>query len=176
MSKAVNRYYHAVVALHWLIALLIIGLLAMGWWMADLPRDTDFRSQVYRLHKSFGLLVVLLVLMRVYWRLRSPVPAALAESCIQQLLAHITHLVIYLLMFFVPLIALLAGNFNRGFDFFIWHFVPLFERNREFSHGLMGWHDVSAYLLALLLGLHILAALWHQFGKRDHIFRRMWFY
>jgi len=170
-----KKYNTPAVVLHWLVALLIIGLLIVGWLMTDLEKGSDLRKQVYNLHKSFGLIVFVLVLTRIYWRLISRVPEPVEKNRYLAGLAHVAHLLIYILIAFVPLLALTAGSFNRGFDFFIWHWDPVFSIDKEWAHALMHWHGLLAYSLASLVGFHVLAALWHQFIRRDHIFRRMWF-
>ncbi len=173
--EAVKKYNPTAVILHWVVALLIIGLLVVGWLMTDLEKGSDLRKQVYNLHKSFGLIVLALVLVRIYWRVRSRVPGPLEKNRYLAGLAHVVHLVIYILIAFVPAIALAAGSINRGFDFFIWHLDPIFAIDKERAHTLMELHGLLAYFLASLVGFHVLAALWHQFVRRDRIFRRMWF-
>jgi cytochrome b561 len=174
-TQATHKYNNVAVLLHWLVAMLIIGLLIVGWLMTDLEKGTALRKQVYNWHKSFGLIVLILVLARIYWRLRSRIPEPLEKNPYLVWLAHIAHLLIYLLIAFVPLIALAAGSFNRGFDFFVWHWEPLFAIDTERAHTLMYWHGLAAYVLAGFVGFHVLAALWHQFIRRDHIFKRIWF-
>jgi cytochrome b561 len=173
--ETVKKYNTTAVILHWVVAILILGLLLVGWLMTDLEKGSDLRRQVYTLHKSFGLIVFTLVLFRIYWRLRSTIPQPLENNRFLVALAKLVHVVIYLLIAFVPLIALTAGSISRGFDFFIWHWDPIFPVQKVLAHNLMDWHGLLAYSLAGFIGFHVLAALWHQFIKRDRILNRIWF-
>ncbi|MEN9847815.1 MAG: hypothetical protein RL368_555, partial [Pseudomonadota bacterium] len=78
MPNSTQRYTLVAIALHWLIALFIIGLLATGWYSGSLPKG-DARTAIILLHKSIGLLVFGLILIRIFWRL-THTPPALPES------------------------------------------------------------------------------------------------
>lgn len=173
-TSSVTRYNNLAVILHWAIALLIIGLLILGWFLEDIPKG-PLRKELFNLHKSLGLLVLVLFIVRVYWRTRSLIPEHVPGSAHQVQAAKIAHVLIYILMGLVPAIALVAGTFNRGIDFFTWHIDPIFTVNKDLAHLLMEWHGWLAYTLAAFVVLHILAALWHQFFRKDRILRRMWF-
>lgn len=172
-NSLVTSYNRLSIALHWAVAILIIGLIILGWYMAGLPRD-DWRSSLYNLHKSFGAIALLLILLRIGWRLSTALPS-LNVGHVQQVLIEFAHLGLYILMLTVPLIALVAGSFNRGFTFFQWHWEPLFNKDADLAHFFMDWHGWLAYALTALVVGHILAALYHQFIVRDNIFRRIWF-
>lgn len=168
-----QRYHWLSVLLHWSVALLIIGLLVLGFFLEDLPKG-PFRKELFNLHKSFGLIVFALIVFRIFWRLKSPVPDHVPGTAYQVGLAKLAHVLIYILMVFVPLAALTAGSFNRGFDFFALHLDPVFPVNKDFSHQLMNVHGWVAYALAALVLLHVSAAIWHHFIKKDGLLRRMW--
>ena len=174
MSKPdIARYNNVAIVLHWSIALLIIGLLVLGWFLEDIPKG-PLRKELFNLHKSLGLLVFVLVGFRVYWRSRSVLPEPKGTPA-QATAAHIAHTLIYVLMALVPGIALIGGSLSRGIDFFQWHLEPLFAINKPLAHVLMEWHGWLAYSLAALVLGHVLAALWHHLHLRDGIFRRIWF-
>lgn len=169
-----KRYNNVAISLHWILAILIIGLLILGYFLEDIPKG-PLRKDLFVLHKSFGLIVFTLVIFRIYWRLKSLVPDHVAGGDLQVNLAKYAHIAIYVLIAFVPAIALVAGSFNRGFDFFSWHWSPLFETDKDLAHLLMDAHGFLAYVLLGFLALHISAAIWHQFIKKDGLFRRIWF-
>ena len=73
-----EKYTNIAVLFHWLTAVLVIGLLALGWYMTDL--EGSEKGYFYRLHKSFGLTVYFIVLLRLAWRLRNPPPSLLGVS------------------------------------------------------------------------------------------------
>jgi cytochrome b561 len=169
-----TRYNNTAIVLHWLLALLIIGLLVVGFFMPDLPK-TPLRKVIYNYHKSFGLIVFALVLFRIYWRLTHAVPAPVPGSRWQVQLAHYAHVFIYALILVVPGAGLLASAFNHGFNLFVFHWEPVFAVDKDLAHQIMGWHGVTAYVLAGLLSLHVIAFAWHQFVQKDGLIRRLWF-
>ncbi len=171
-----SRYNRTARVLHWLIAVLLLGQFVFGWWLGDIPRNTQARGYFINLHKSTGLVIGLLILVRLYWRLRHPLPPPLAVMPPwQQRLAAATHHVLYVGMVVMPLSGYLASNFSR-------HGVKLFN-----AFTLLPWgpddkalyavfnlaHKVTAVLLLALVALHVLAALWHGLS-RVGIFSRIW--
>lgn len=171
MTEKPDRYNRVAIALHWAIALLILGLLVLGWFLEDLPKGS-LRSQLFNLHKSFGLLTLILVLFRVYWRWAHPPPAPVGPPALRKP-AEAVHVAIYLLMGLTPLIALIAGSMNRGIDFFALHLDPVFPVNKDLAGFFMHVHGLWAYGLAALVALHAAAALWHQFYLKDGTLDRM---
>lgn len=169
-----KRYNNTAILLHWGLALLIIGLLVVGFFMPDLPKS-PLRKLVYNYHKSFGLIVFALVLFRIYWRLSHLVPDHVAGTRLQVQLAHYAHIFIYALILVVPGVGLLASAFNHGFNLFVFHWEPLFAVNKELARQIMDWHAVTAYVLAGLLGLHLAGFIWHQFVRKDGLISRIWF-
>jgi cytochrome b561 len=173
-STSPKRYNNTAIVLHWLLALLIIGLLVVGFLMPDLPK-TPLRKLIYNYHKSFGLIVFALVLFRIYWRFTHAVPDHVPGSRWQVQLAHYAHIFIYALILIVPGAGLLASAFNHGFNLFVFHWEPLFAIDKDLAHQIMGWHGVTAYVLAGLLSLHVAAFVWHQFVQKDGLINRLWF-
>lgn len=161
--------------LHWTIALLIIGLVVVGLLMQELPNSL-FKLKVYAWHKSFGLTVLALVLIRLGWRLidrRPAYPPDLPRW--QRRLSGIAHGLMYLLMLGMPLSGWLynsASNFPlRWFNLVS---VPsLAGPDPELKRLALDIHVYGFYLLAMLLSLHVAAALHHHFVKRDATLARM---
>lgn len=98
-----TRYTLPAIALHWLLALLILGVFSVGLYMADLPRSPE-RSQLFDWHKWFGLLILALSMLRLAWRVTHQPPPDLPAPNWQITLARRTHQIMYLLFFAVPLI------------------------------------------------------------------------
>lgn len=172
-----NAHYNRTAqVLHWLLALLLLGQLAFGWWLGDIPRNTPARGYYVNLHKSVGMLIALLVLVRLGWRLRHGAPA-LPDFVPrwQQKLAAASHHLLYLLMLLVPLAGYLASNFSKhGVKFFNVFVLPPWGPDDKSIYTLFNQtHKVAAVLLLVLIAVHVGAALWHGW-RRDGIFSRMW--
>lgn len=173
-TPAPKRYNNVAILLHWGLAILIIGLLIVGFFMPELPK-TPLRKLIYNYHKSFGLIVFVFVLFRIYWRLHSVVPDHVPGTDFQVKLAKHAHIAIYVLIAAVPALGLLASSFNHGFNLFVFHWDPIFSIDKDLAHQIMEWHGFVAYTLAGLLVLHLVAVVWHQLIKKDALLRRIWF-
>ncbi len=162
-------------ALHWLMALLIFALLGLGLYMTGLP-DGDPKWGWYDLHKSLGVVVFALLLVRLLWRRMSPpppLPATLHPH--EQLLAHAGHALIYVAILLLPLTGYLDSAWG-GFhlSLFGWFDIPLaFGKDQAKFEITVAVHRWTAYTLMALLGAHIAAALKHHFLDRDDVLRRM---
>ena len=170
------HYHRTARVLHWLIALLLLGQLIFGWVLEDIPRNTPARGYFVNLHKSTGILIGLLILARIVWRLRHGAPALPAWVPLwQQKLAAASHHALYLLMAVVPLAGYLASNFSKyGVKFFNTVVLPPWGSDDKQIYTLLNQtHQVAALLLALVIALHVAAALLHAV-RRDGIFSRMW--
>ena len=175
-----RRYTTTAMLLHWLSALLVAGLLALGWYMADLPLSPQ-RLKLYNWHKWAGVSVLALTLARLLWRWthRPPaLPAALVgrTPAWQQRLAALTHVALYGLLLVVPLIGW-AYSSATGFPVVWFGVLPLpdlLPKDKVLAELVKPWHAVAAFSLGALVVLHLAAALKHQFVDRDGLMRRMW--
>ena len=175
-----HRYTLPAMALHWLLAVGLIGLLIFGWYMAELPFSPT-KLKYYNWHKWAGFALLVLSVLRLVWRLthRPPaLPTAIAQAMTGwQHWAHQgTHYALYALFFAVPLLGW-AYSSAAGFPL-VWlgvlplpDFVPA---SPALAETLKPLHMVSAYTLAALIALHIGAALKHHFIDRDGLLQRMW--
>lgn len=162
------------ILLHWLTALLILGLATVGLIMTELP-TSPMKMQIYALHKSFGLTVLGLTVIRLAWRLFSGVPEAMPASKAQLFVAKTVHALMYALLFAIPLSGWLY-NSASGFPL-RWFGIPLPKLFTGFNPTIkelaLFLHKNLFYALALLLLLHAGAALWHHYIKRDNLLNRM---
>ncbi|TXI71583.1 MAG: cytochrome b [Limnohabitans sp.] len=161
--------------LHWLMAVLILGLLALGIYMSDLPLSPQ-KLELYSWHKWFGVTVFLLLWLRLAWRVTHR-PPALPEtlSAPMRLAAHAGHAALYLLMLAIPLSGWLMSS-AKGFQTVWFGVLPipdLLGRDRELGDLLQQVHKLLNLLLMLTLAGHVLAALWHHFVLKDDTLRRM---
>jgi cytochrome b561 len=169
------QYKAAAKALHWLIALMVFGLLAVGLYMTEL-NTTPQKIQLYMTHKSVGLTVLLLMALRLLYRWRNPAPALPeAMPAWQKRAAALTHVMLYLLLLAMPISGWLM-NSASGFPmkYFGWFRVPdLIARDAERLAFFKAAHEYIAWTLIALIVLHVLAALKHHLLNRDDILRRM---
>ena len=161
--------------IHWLMAALLFGLLALGVYMTELPLSPQ-KLQLYSWHKWAGVTAFLLLLLRLLWRLKNP-PPPLPESMSKtmQWVAHAGHFALYALMVAIPLSGWLMSS-AKGFQTVYFGVLPipdLIGKNKELGQLLAEVHETLAWLLVLLVVGHTAAALKHHFIDKDDILIRM---
>ena len=169
-----DRYHPLSVLLHWLIFLLFVVALAVIEYRGDLPKGDPWRDTLRTIHMHAGQFVLLLVTLRVLTRWRYGVPAELAAPQWQRLGVTAMHLLLYVIMFALPLSGILftqAGG--RDVVFFSWTLPPLIAPNPDLRGPIRAVHEFMGNAVYYLVGLHIAGALFHQFVRKDRIFRRM---
>jgi cytochrome b561 len=171
-----GRHTATAKALHWAIALLLIGLLALGLYMQDLPLSPR-KLQLFSWHKWAGVTVFLLTLARVVWRVAHRPPALPnGTSKIAALLAHGGHLGLYALTLVIPVSGWLMSS-AKGFQTVWFGVLPLPDlvaRSRPLGDLLQQVHQLLAFALVALIAGHVAAALKHHFFDGDDVLRRMW--
>jgi cytochrome b561 len=170
-----TRYTNVAIALHWLIALAVLGLIGLGWYMADIPKGTPERTYWFNLHKSIGVTVGVLVLVRLLWRLtHRPPPLPLSMSRWEAAAARLNHAVLYACLLIMPITGFVASNFSKfGVKYFGLQIGPLFPESQATRDALQEVHELVSYVLVALVVLHVLAALKHLLMDRDKVFQRM---
>jgi cytochrome b561 len=161
--------------LHWTIALLVIGMVIVGLWMDEMPNSPD-KVKVYALHKSTGITVLALMLLRVLWRFvdkRPPYPSTMPGW--QRALSEASHFLLYVMLFAMPLSGWLynsASNFPLQW-FWLFRLPALSGPDPELKHLAHDIHETGWIVLAVLLAIHVSAALKHHFFDRDITLARM---
>jgi cytochrome b561 len=170
-----ERYTLPAIVLHWLIALLIIGMLLLGYYMVGLPKGTPDRAVYFNLHKSFGVLAAVLILSRLYWRLTHPAPQiSAATPSWSDKAAWLNHRLLYLCMFLQPAAGYLSSSFNKyGVKFFGLALPSWGWEDAHLRDLFKSFHDLIAVLLIILIAIHVLAAFKHLFVDKDGVFQRM---
>lgn len=178
MTYQSDRYDAFARTLHWLIALMIFGLIGVGIYMGDLPREDTLRPQLYTLHKTFGVLVLCLAVIRIAWALlvRAPeLPHALQSWEIK--LAKLVKLGMYLLMLVIPMVGYALSNFaDKPVALFgVIELPTLLTPDKELKEIAEELHEILAFTLLGLASLHIAGALKHRFfgTSETDVLRRM---
>ncbi len=173
-SAAARRYDTPAIALHWCMAVLIVIVGVLGLLHDSWPKGTQ--AFWINLHAVLGLLVLGLLLVRLGWRrAHPPPPPDPADGALALHLARPVHLLLYLLLCVIPLFGIVTFIWHgRVFDFGLFRLDFHVARNRAVFHPTEDIHGYLAYALFALASLHALAALWHQFGRRDRVLARMW--
>ncbi|MFM6991698.1 MAG: cytochrome b [Rhodoferax sp.] len=170
-----THYTSTAKGLHWLMALLILGLLALGFYMSDLPFSPE-KLQYYSWHKWAGVTVFMLVWLRLVWRLTHRPPVyPLSMSRLQQVLAHGGHLLLYGLMIIIPLSGWLMSS-AKGVQTVWFGVLPLpdlLAKDKALGKQLEELHSVLNIGLLLLIGGHAAAAFFHHLVHKDDVLRRM---
>jgi cytochrome b561 len=161
--------------LHWLTAALVLVMIPVGVAMAN----ADFgkgQDTLYHVHRSIGVLLLPIVIVRLIWRLRHPAPPLPDDiPAIQQVAAHMTHWALYALLIVQPIVGWIATSAYRAPILFFWlvEVPPIWPVDQPFSERMFAVHKVIGIAIALLLCAHIGAALFHHFIRKDRVLTRM---
>lgn len=169
-----SQYDAVAKSLHWLMAALIIGLWCVGVSLDELPKG-DLRSQVIGLHKALGVVVLALVVLRLAWRATHTAPA-LPDTMPtwEQLAAKLGHLALYGLMAAIPAAGILMSqSAGREVNVFGWIVPTLVEKSDELKEVFGEAHETLAWVLAVVLVVHVAAAVRHHFLLKDDVLSRM---
>ena len=161
--------------LHWTMAIAILIAIPIGMVMDDVKQG-PFQNALYDLHKSLGVLVLILALIRVALKRSHGVPDPSTELADWQLRsATSVHHALYALMIVVPLLGFVANSFYGAPIPFFWLFtIPTFTPHNEDIAGMIfSLHTALAILFGILIVIHIAAALHHRFIRKDGVFSRM---
>ena len=196
MKQTPSRYTKTAIVLHWLIAIFIALMFVLGWYMAELPKEAPKqlaydlfdlgvytwqlaeeaspRTFYFNLHKSLGLTVLALIVLRILWRITHTPPAALSSyKAIEKKVATATHHSLYLLMLAVPVTGLImAINSKYGVKWFGMDVIAGLD-NKPMREFFECTHEFVGIVLLVLIGIHLLGALKHKFIDKDDTMSRM---
>jgi cytochrome b561 len=174
-TPAAAGYTGTAKSLHWIIVALLIVQFIVGWTMPAIRRDTQPETLI-NLHFSVGVLILLVAVIRLGWRVTHPEPPPEAGMPPWQITsARIVHWLLYLLLFVVPILGWINASW-RGFPVTLFGLgLPKLVATRAPAWGWSGdVHGLLAeYVLLVLVGLHVAAALYHYFIRRDRVLQRM---
>jgi len=188
-SYDLPTYTPAARGVHWLVALLIFIQLPLGFYMAYRGNDMEtvnekgetvkgvwdaLTNALYSSHKLIGITIFVLVVLRLIYRLTRgaprpdpSVPAALTG------VSHVVHWSLYLLLIAVPIIGYKAISYGGYLDVFGIHLPAITEKNEDLSKQVFEWHSTGAILIIAFVALHIVAAIYHKYVRKDRVVERM---
>ncbi|WP_169303016.1 cytochrome b [Thalassotalea mangrovi] len=165
--------------LHWLVGVTVILLLIVGFYM-----DAAKARELYPIHKSIGMLVLVLAVVRILWRIRQGWPQPLTDNLLQIGLARIAHWILITVTIIMPVSGMVMSAMGgHGLILFGWELVAAnpdpnnLEKVIAVDKGLAklakSVHESCAYIAALIVTIHILASLYHHLLKKDGTLERM---
>ena len=162
--------------LHWLVALLAVIVVWLGWAIGEALRSTEWRDLILLLHRSVGLAMLALMTLRVVWRVGHP-PPPLPQGFprLEALAAHTNHALLYVLFLVMPLSGVLnAAAAGHPISFFgIGAIPPLVPEDDRLSEAAIAVHLAGQFLVYALVGVHVAAALTHRVVRHNGVFERM---
>jgi len=176
MKNTESHYGWLTIAIHWLVAIVVIGLFALGAWMVGLGYYDPWYKQGPDIHKSIGVLLFITMLLRLAMRWFQEKPQALdSHTLLEQRIGTVVHISLYVLLFTIMTSGYLISTADdRAIEVFQWFTVPslgeLFEGQEDIAGEI---HEYLAYFLMALVSLHALAALKHHFVDKDNTLKRM---
>ena len=171
-----ESYTRTAIAFHWLIALLIVCGFALGWVMTDIPGFTPTKLRYFSWHKWIGVTVFALAILRILWRATHAAPAMPRRMpAWQRGVAHLVHLLLYLLMIVIPASGYLYSSAANVPVVYL-GLIPLprlIAPDPHLKELLKNVHIALNYTLLVLVALHVAGALKHQWLDRDGLLSRM---
>lgn len=173
--SASDRYTRTAIALHWLIAILVIVQFTWGWWMQGIPKQpVGPRVDAFNLHKSIGMTILALMVIRILWRVGHPPPPLRGVPRWQASAARGNHLLLYAALVIQPLAGYLGSEFS-GFPVkFFGLTLPSWAGKSATMKDLMSTvHLATSWVIAATVIVHVMAALKHALIDRDTVVARI---
>jgi cytochrome b561 len=158
---------------HWLIVALLVVQYPIGWFLPDL--HGDMKPAIMTFHVSFGILILMLIVLRLAWRLTHPVAPESSLPRWQRLGSEAAHWLLYALVLATTVTGWLSASF-RGWSISLFYLVPLpmlASENESAAEAFDGWHQAMGWTLLVVIGIHVASAMAHLFIYRDRIMQRM---
>lgn len=168
-----TSYSPVAIGLHWLIALIIVFQFFVGLFFDDFQKP--LKGTMINAHAAIGLTLLVLVALRLYWRLTHAVPALPSSvPYVQALISKAGHYLLYILMFAVPIVGMMT-RFARGvgINFGLFNIPSPWAVNKAFAETTENLHGLLAYILVGVAFLHLLAGLYHYFILKDGVMNRI---
>jgi cytochrome b561 len=173
---AALHYTTVAVVLHWLVAAVLVAQFTWGWWMQQIPKQPPgLRADAFNLHKSVGLVLLALMLVRLGWRLLHPPPPLIGLPDWQRTLASWTHRLLYVCLIVQPLAGYLGSVFSGYPVKWFGMTLPAWGWPSPAMKDAMSLvHLVNSFVLLGLVLLHLAGALRHAFAGDGYVRRMLW--
>lgn len=175
MKDTRRRFGWLTITNHWLTATLVVLMLFVGFYMANLPRGPE-KLQMIGVHKSIGVTVLVLAILRVFWRSRNPMPDMLGNPpAWRHLLARSVQFTLIGLIVLMPITGwIMSSAGGHPVSFFGLFTLPdLVGKSKPLGGAFHEIHEILAFIIIALLVVHVLAALKHAFLDRDSTLLRI---
>ncbi len=174
LKNTENSYGTIAKILHWTISIMMICLICVGFIMSNMEPSPE-KYQLYKVHKATGVIVLLLVIFRIIWKLSNKTVQLPSDiSSLIKFGAKITHYLQYLFMLLMPISGILMSTFSgKEIPVFGLFTIPTFEKNSELAGIFYKIHVTAIWFFIAVIILHIGAALYHHFIRKDQVLMRM---
>ncbi len=144
-----GRYTTTAIVLHWLVSVAVIGTIALAWWMLSIPKSPSGpRLAAFNLHKSIGITIFLVMLVRLAWRATHKPPPLPPMPNWQTRAARLSHLLLYVCLFIMPIAGFTASSFSgRPIVYFGYPLPVLAGKNDAVANIFYGIHFVTSWIL-----------------------------
>jgi cytochrome b561 len=167
------RYGTTAKVFHWLIVVLLMVQYPLGWLMPDIHRGMK-PGDAMTFHISFGITILALIVLRLFWRITHPVAPESSLPAWQQLISEAVHWLLYALVFATTVTGwLFASHRGWSISLFFAASLPMLTSEGSFLASIGRWHGTVEWALLLMIGSHVAAAMAHTFIIRDRIMQRM---
>jgi len=160
--------------LHWSIAALVLTTIPVGFVLLALPQGR-VQNTLFDLHRSIGVLLFALVVIRLAWRLTHPPPLLDDLPAWQRIASGTVHRLLYAILLIQPIIGWWGTSaFGAPINvFWLFELPPLVSKDELAAKQILAWHGIVGITLSAIVAIHISAALFHHFVRRDEVLRRM---
>ena len=176
MSRSDVRYTRVAITLHWLVAALVVVQVAWGWLMQEIPKQPPgFRADAFNVHKSVGATILVLMLVRLAWRIaHRPPPLPSTMPAWQQRAAHVNHALLYAALIVMPVAGYLGSVFS-GYPVKLFGVtIPAWGwRDEAIKSAMSVVHLAASWVLVAAIAVHVAAAAKHAWIDRDGLVQRM---
>ncbi|MEE7447222.1 cytochrome b [Methylobacterium radiotolerans] len=172
-ASGLPRYHPVSQALHWLNAALVLAVLPLAWVAISLP-PTPAKGSVFVLHKSVGLTILAIVVLRIVWRMIRPAPPDPQAPRLLTLIGRINHYLLYAIFLIMPISGYLLSALSGRDTPYFWLFtIPGLPKDDATQKVFESIHVFGQWLVYALVLLHIAGTAWHLIIRRDGLLERM---
>ena len=175
--QATKNYNLAMRIIHWISGLILLSMICSGFYMVSLDKAVSYKYNIYHIHKSIGVLILMILIIRLIVRLSSKIPQLPNEvSKTEQTIAKFAHFILYAGFLTVAASGFLMSDASPGkvVPLFGWNLPNLFGKNKELAQTLHSIHIVLPYWMLGVVGLHILGAIKNIICYKSYKFKRIW--